>query len=727
MKLSARTRLARVLLALTFALVPALVAALAIAPTAAAAPASVPATPSLVLAAAAPPGLTIVGDATYDVVPDEARVKVTVVLTVKNNLKDTKTKRYFFRTGFVTVLPNTANFKLAAPSGKPKVSVSSKTGTYVNLKLDFGANLAAGKTTTLTLTYDIKDPGGAPDRAVRISQSLVSFAAWAVAAPGSTGGSVTVRFPTGYGVEVRRGPLTGPTKDGVDRDVWTSGPLAAPLEFVADVSADRPTEYVETQRRVQLANGTATVTLQAWPDDPAWEQRIGSLIERAVPVLERQIGLPWPADQPLQVHETLVRSNGGYAGIYDPADHRIDIAYAAPDSVVIHELAHAWFNGGLVADRWIAEGFASHYAELAAKELEIAAAPVSPTPPDDAAAPIPLNAWGEAAPDTPDAETWGYAASLELADAIAARAGEEQLQEVWQDAASGIGAYQPTGAEADPEPATGDAEARAGVPDWRGFLDLVEDATGRDFGDLWRQWVARPDDLTVLEERAAAREAYATTLAAAGEWQLPATIRAAMRAWRFDVAREELTLADGVLAQRAHLESTAAAAGATLPATLQGTFEGDAGLAAAAAEATAEQAVVDAIGAARSAKPAGQGALDEAVTSVGLLFQDPETDLGSAVTQLAEGDLQSAFADATLAESVWRNAADSGRARILSVALLVLATILLISLVQRGLIPPPPGVHPKARERGGTLAGHPAPTAEGAGAAGEEGGAATHA
>ena len=114
-------------------------------------------------------------------------------------------------------------------------------------------------------------------------------------------------------------------------------------------------------------------------------------------------------------------------------------------------------------------------------------------------------------------------------------------------------------------------------------------------------------------------------------------------------------------------------------------------------------------------------------SSVGLLFQDPDTQLAEAVAQLAAGELEPAFNDATLAESVWRNAADSGRNRILSVALLVIATILLVGLVQRGLIPPPPGVHPRSRTRPGTLAGHPARTADGAGAAGEEGGAATQA
>ena len=652
--------------------------------------------PSVAAADATASGLTLVGDATYDVLPDQGRVAVTVVLTATNTLKDTKTKKYFFRIGYLTVLPNTSNFKLTASSGKPRVTISSKTDAYVNLKLDFGANLPAGKTTTMTLTYDIKDPGGAPDRPVRVSRSLITFGAWAVAAPGSTSGSVTVRFPSGYDVFVRRGPLTGPTPDATGHDVWTSGQLAAPLDFVADFSADRPTDYVETQRTVQLASGTATVALQAWPDDPAWESRVGSIVERAVPVLERLIGLPFPSGQQLQVREALVRSTGGYAGIYDPAEHRIDVAYAAPDAVVIHELAHAWFNGGLVADRWIAEGFASHYAELAAKELGIDPVPV--TPPDDTVPPTPLNAWGQASPDATNAEAWGYAASLRLADAIANRAGEDTLRDVWSRAARGIGGYQPGPDGAEPGP---------GVPDWRGLLDLLEDTTHASFVDLWRQWVARPQDLELLADRASALGYYARTVQDAGDWRLPATVRAAMRAWRFDVARDQLLAADGVLVQRSYLELTALGAQVALPETLRTTFEGNAGPEAAAAEATAEQAVVDALGAARDEMPRGLEGFEQAVVDIGLLFQHPDEQFRAAVADLAAGNLRPAFAEATGAESAWRNAEDNGRSRILSVILLAIAAFLLISIVRHRLRPRPPGAPgpPGRPEQGSTLAG----------------------
>lgn len=628
-----------------------------------------------VAANAAAPSLTMAGATTYDVQPDSNRVAVAVQLIATNHLKDTVTKRFFFRVGYLTVVPGATNFKITTTTknAKPKVTAIASTETYTNLKIDFGANLAAGKTQALTITFDVHDPGGAPDRTLRISHSLVSFSAWAIATPSTPGATVVVRFPEGYSVTVGRGPLTGPTPDGTGHDLWSSGALDAPLDFVADISADRPTDYAETTRTVAMSAGDATILLRAWPDDPAWRDRVGALIERALPVLEREIGVPWPVDGPLAVREALVRSTGGYAGLFDPADNRIEIAYAASDGIVLHELAHAWFNGGLVAERWAAEGFAAYYAELAARELGIdPSVPPAPSLADPAA--IPLNAWRPTGIEQPASETWAYAASLELARQIAVRSGPEAMRIVWSNAARGIGAYQP---------AIGGSEPAPGPPDWRGLLDLVESGTGMDFTDLWRQWVARPEDLPVLADRATARGYYLRSAALAGDWALPPVIRTAMRAWRFDIAREQLVAADSVVAERDKLLADATQARVTLPGTLRSAFEGNGGLAAAAVEVQAEQATVDALVQAEAARPTEHGAGERLIISVGLLFVDPESSLASARTELAAGDLESAYASAQAAEGAWTSAARVGRSRILSTALLLLALIAFAVIIRQ--------------------------------------------
>lgn len=634
-------------------------------------------------ASAATPGLTVAGATTYDAVPAQGKVTVSSVLTVTNHLKDTVTKRLYFRTAIVTVLPGTSGFKLTGGSSKPRVSVAKRTSTYVNLKIDFGANLAAGRTTTLTLTFDLKDPGGAPDRPVRISPSLLSFAAWAIAAPGTTGGSVVVRLPTGYTATIGQGPLTGPVDDGAGHEVYSSGPLQNPTAFVADVTADRPTDYAETTESVTLDSGTAQIVIRSWPDDTAWRDRIGGLVERALPVLERDIGVPYRLMQPLVLHEALARSIGGNEGVFDPTNDSIDIAYAASDGVVLHELAHAWFNGGLVADQWAAEGFAAYYAGLAATALGITAAtPSAPT--DSGSWAIPLNAWGPAGTVAPQTDEWAAAAAFNLAQAIATRAGPDAMHGVWLRAAQGIGAYETDRTpETTPGPPASPGGSVSPPPDWRGLLDLLEEGTGRSFTDLWLQWVARPADVQTLADRAATRGWYLRSIALAGSWQLPQVDLDAMRAWRFDAARGLLSATDAVTAQRISLEQSAAAAKLTLPDTLRSAFEGSAGIAAAAAEATREQATVDAIVSARAAQPTETGAGELAIIAVGLLGADPAGEVASAVKALAAGDVQQAYVLATDASGTWTGAAGLGRSRIVSVLLLLVALALVVGLVRQ--------------------------------------------
>jgi hypothetical protein len=635
--------------------------------------------------AAARPDLSIVTDTTYDVLPDEGRVAVTVELTATNHLRDTVTRRYFFRTGFLSVLPGSSRFRISGGNGNARVKVVNRTNSATNLRIDFGRDLPAGRSTRLTLTFDLRDPGGAPDRPVRVGSALVTFTVWAFATPDTPGSSVDVRLPVGYDVALGRGPLEGPVPDGATRERWSSGTLDAPLEFIADVAASRAVEPLESTQAVSLAEGEATVVLRHWPDDTEWRDRVAGLVQRALPILEREIGVPWPVGGPLAVEETLVRGPSGYAGIFDPAERRVEISYAAPDAVVLHELAHAWFNGSLVADRWAAEAFASYYADLAATELGVepavpppASLPEPQEPPADGDARIPLNAWGPSEGETPETEAYAYAASVELARAVAERAGEDGLRRVWALAARGIGAYR-VGT------ATGEASADepvAGPPDWRGLLDLLEDETGADIEDLWRTYVVRPDDLSALEARSETRAAYAASIELAGDWRLPASIREAMRAWRFDLAQEALAETDAVLAQRLALEAAAAEANLTLPGRVREAFEG-AGPAAAAAEATAEQAVVDAIVAASDARPRQVGVAEDLLVQAGLIGTRPDELLAASKDALSTGDLEAAFTSAEAARGVWESAADVGRSRIVSAALLALALILFIGLVRQ--------------------------------------------
>jgi hypothetical protein len=613
-------------------------------------------------------------DARYDVDPGAHRVHVRVQLTATNHLKDTKTHRYFFDRAFLAVQPGTANFKIASSGAKPGVGVQTKRPTYNLVRIDFGKQLAAGASQALTLTFDIPDPGGAPTRAIRIGTSLVSFGAWGFGGAGAAGGAVTVVFPPGFTIDVQGGTLAAPTTDAAGNVVYSSGPIADPLKFLASFVADRPSELRATAMTVSIDGQSVPISLRSWPDDPAWTTRVGGLLTRGLPALGKAIGLPWTADQPLVVEEAVSRNETGFAGRYNPLAGKVEIAYYAGTFVVLHEAAHAWFDGSLLADRWASEGFASWYAVQAAAAIGEKKVTGNPLTPALETLRVPLNAWG------PPAATGGanpvdeaeYAAGLKLAGLIAERAGPDGLSSVWRTIHDGQAAYQPTGEGVAPEMATA-------APDWRGLLDLLEDKTGKRFDDLWSTWVVRPNEASLLTERAATRDRYDAIRTRAGGWLLPPIVRDAMRAWQFEQANQLLDGAERSLNDRDAVASAAAAAGLGVPDTMRAAFEGPRGFAAASAESGAELA---AIGAYRDAAASRPPAPDP-VETIGLWNADPTAALDQAAAAFTTGDLRRTVEASSLARATWTTARDVGRNRVVAVSASLAAVLLAVWLVFR--------------------------------------------
>ena len=619
---------------------------------------------------AAAPDLTIVSDARYDVQPDDRRVRVTLTLVLTNHLKDTVTRRYYFDEAFLAVLPNTTGHTLTwEGNGSPTVRVSKETADYTLLRLHLGQRLFSGKSATYTLRFDLPDPGGAPTRDVRVGTTLASFPVWAFATDETPGSTVKVVFPPGFEVDVEVGELPDPITLADGRLLFQTGELAEPLDFFAYVVADRPGAYAERAASVTVNGRLADLRIRSWPDDPAWSDRVGGLFVRALPVIGEEVGLPWPDDEELVVQEAASRSTGGYAGLFDPAQDLVEVAYYASEQVVLHEAAHAWFNGSLLADRWANEAFASYYGLLAADRLGLEAEPEPLTPELEAAA-IPLNAWGPLGRDSGLTEDYAYAASLAFARAVAERAGDEALRAVWADAAAGLGAYQPPASDGAPE-------LVEGRPDWRGLLDLVEAKAGDSFDDLWRRWVVRDSDRPLLDARREARARYEDVLAAAGDWRLPTIVREALRAWQFDEATRLLDGADVILGQRAAIQAAAAAAGLTPPDTLRDAFELPDGFAVASVEAAAELDAIARYEAAVAHRPAEPDALQ----TLGMWGTTPELDIERARELFAAGDLSAANDASEAAAIVWASATDVGRGRVVSIATLLVAVLLAIGLL----------------------------------------------
>ena len=617
-------------------------------------------------ARAATPDLTIVSAATYEVLPEAKTVHVSVSLTATNTLRDTATRRFYFDRAALAVLPGTANFRIAGGSGRPSVAVSERTADYTLLTIAFGQRINSQRSATFTLEFDLVDAGGDPGRDVRVGTAFTSFPAWAFASDETPGSSVTVIFPEGFTVVLEAGDLPEPTTDADGRTIFQSGALDAPLEFFAFFVADRPAGYLESSRRAIIGSASAELVIRAWPDDPDWSGRVGDLFGRGLPALSRAIGLQWTRTDPLVITESVSRTTGGYAGLFDPTEGTVEVAYYADAFVILHEAAHAWFHGGLLADRWANEAFASYYALAVAGDLGVEAT-ADPLTPELREYAIPLNAWGAIGEEPPEVEDYAYAATLELARLIAERVEDRTLVAVWAAAARGDGAYQPTGGLP-----TERAEA---IPDWRGLLDLLEDHAAEPLDDLWLAWVVRDEEAPLLDERRAARVLYEAVEAEAGDWHLPRSTRSALRVWQFEQATELLTDARRVIGARAELETGARNAGLTLPLTLRAAFEGEGGFAAALDEADAERAAIVAHATAAAARIADPDPLER----LGLVGSEPEAALAASAAAFAAGDLPTAVGRASEAETIWVNAAEIGRNRIVTgagvavLALLVLA------------------------------------------------------
>jgi len=627
------------------------------------------------------PDLTIVTNASYDVQPDAHRVRVTVDMVLANQLTDTTTKRFYFDHASLSILPGASGVTLSwSGAGTPRAAISKATATDTLVRLDLAQRIYSGRSASYRLVFDLVDKGGAANRSVRVGPSLVTFPVWAYATQATSGSTVRVVFPAGYRVDVGSSDIPPPSTDATGRVILETGSLPQPLTFFAYLVADRPGAYAERTERTTIGGLPVPLTIRAWADDAPWSTRVGGLVGRALPLLSERIGLPWPRDGGLIVHESMSRSTGGYAGLFDPASGQVEVAYDAGDEVVLHESAHAWFNGALLADRWSNEAFASYYGLDVAPALKVKADAAALTP-DLEQARIPLNAWGSVGTESAATEDYAYAASLALARAIGERAGPDVLRAVWADAAGRVGAYQPPAGGVGSPPALGVGsvapETVDGAPDWRGLLDLLDAHSTTSFDDLWRTWVARDPDLALLDARTAARARYAAVLAAAGDWHLPRAVRDALRAWRFDQATALLDDASTIIDQRSAIAAGAAASGLTLPGTLRMAFESPDGFASATLEATAELDAIGRYDAAVAARPASSDLVQE----VGLWGASPEGDLERARSLFAAGDLTGAAAAARTASTTWLSAADVGRGRLISFAVLAIPALLALVLI----------------------------------------------
>ncbi|HET9877841.1 MAG TPA: hypothetical protein VFQ81_00855 [Candidatus Limnocylindria bacterium] len=599
-------------------------------------------------------GLRIVTDATYEVRPGDGLVRVTIDATATNTTPDTPDGRTSYTGLTFAVQPGATRISAASGEVVLPLVIGERTDQFTQVELTYHQQVFFGDVYRYRITYELPDAGGAPDRDIRVTPSVVAFPVWAFGTSGVRGSSVSVRLPAGYTTEIQGGPLNEASND--TQTTLSATDLPDPFAFFAYVSADRPGAFVETQTSVDIGGSTAPVIVRAWEDDPAWGERTSDLLQRGIPALTELIGLPYPVSGRLRVEEAATSRLGEYAGTYNDLTELISIRYDADPIVGLHEAAHIWFNDGLLRGRWIGEAWAEWYAVQAAADIGESGTVYELTD-ADLEHRIPLNDWGAFGVEDLSVEDFAYAATYRVAQLVAERTDLDGLRRVWQAVEEGEMTYQPRDAEAGARPETGVSSSQE---DWQRLLDLLEERTGAAYDDLWREWVTNDQQDPLLDDRAAARIAYEATVEAAGDWQLPRDLRFDLGAWRFDEVGDELEVADEVLDQRAVIAERAAALDLDPSDALREAFERNDGMEAARAAATAELATLDLIRRAEADVAAPATALE----SIGLIGADPAAHVATARDAYETGDLDRTDAESQAALEVRDEADAAGRLRV---------------------------------------------------------------
>ena len=592
---------------------------------------------------------TLESAAVYEVRPDDREVRVRVDLAFTNTTPDPDGQFSLFDELRLPIHDRAEAVTASDPDGDLDVAIDDEDGVRV-ATIELREGLRFEDSIDVELRYRLAD-GDDPE--VRVGPSLTVFPAWGF----GTTSEVTVRVPDGYEVRVDGDPLT--LGDG---GALTSGPIEDPTAWLARITAIGAGDLVPFEATVPLNGGTADLLVRAFGDDPGWGEATRDLVVEALPLLEREIGLPYPLLGRLILTESVPADSSGFG---EPATRRaeIEVAYDQPGFTVIHQLAHLWLDP-LVDTRWVAEGMASDLAARVAAELGVDA-PYDPAAEaerraDDA---LPLDAWRTGG--DPAAGAYGHPASWALIATLRDELGDEAFRTILARTAASIGPYDET--EVDVSPA-GPGVSRTPLTS-RSLLDQVASVAGIDAAAQFEASVLTDGDVDLLPAREAARTGFAELLVSADGWGAPDPIRAAMTDWAFVDATTLIGGAESWLSGRNALLADIERVGLSRPERLPHVYRSYGGGAEAIDELAAERRVVDAYAAAADRVNAPRSLL----ARLGLVGgADPSARLGLAHGRFADGDLPGALDSVEEAVRVLDAAETTGLVRVVSLGLVVI-------------------------------------------------------
>ena len=329
--------------------------------------------------------------------------------------------------------------------------------------------------------------------------------------------------------------------------------------------------------------GGHLVTVEGWPDDPAWLTDTASSVEFALSSLEGIVGAPIPGGRDILIREAAGNSLGGYGGYFDSDSSVIRVSEVADSPLLLaHEIAHSWFDFDHFGAPWMAEGLAEWAARAAVKVPCFEPAyPATGSPK--------LGKWRYLGYKPSTARSalidYQYQASCAVMTQVAEAIGPDRMRDVIKvllegrspydrlpsvepvgptptpGAGSSPGSDQPAGstpgaalAVSSSWSSTPSSRIRTKPVDWRQWLDAVDEVgsvpaglTGPSLGEtlLTTHGIAAAKQ---LRDREAARTAFHALQAVAPGGVTPAVIRRLMDDWKFEDAQKDIAIAGAIAA-----------------------------------------------------------------------------------------------------------------------------------------------------------------------------------
>jgi hypothetical protein len=583
-------------------------------------------------------GMRLEGGVTYELQPEDERVRVTMELTLTNLMPDQGLRYFYFDEIGVGAPAEAANVR-AERLGGGALSVSveeAEDPTWSVLAIRLSPVLRYGNPQRIRVTFDLPNQPPRSDRWTRVSPAFAQFPIYPVGDPGRA--DVTVIVPDVYEDLHVGGAGDEMERSTSDDKISYEASDVDPTEWWAMLAA-RNNDLLDQR---EFSVGDLSVALRYWPGDDEWADFVEEVAAAGIPILEELIGQPWPGSASLEIIESSAPHAYGAGGWYDSDASVIEVGDSLDPNVMMHELSHGWFNHETTADAWLREGLAELFGYLAVDGLD-GYEPEAEPEPSGIDEEVPLAEWDYAINEYTDADQYGYETSWWLWNEIYSDIGAEALTEVLAAALNKVIPYQ-----SGPE-----AEIAGGVPDWMRFLDLLEEVAGYEGAlELYQDYVVDGDDAELLSDRSEARETYAELLDDAAGWGAPLELRRHMTFWRFDdvagvitSARDALALRDGLLTQLGPL-------GVTELPVLEASYQAAARIVTVIEEAE-EYASVAAVLSDAAERPSGAAGLVAHVGSFGVPLDDQ---LADAAAMLAAGDVDESRVAADDALRVTRQA-----------------------------------------------------------------------